>query len=56
MPTGLMGERIAIALAGLTGLMIGAAWVLLQTSEPKSVRPDATCVPIYYSGFECCKN
>lgn len=51
-------EKLAIAiLAIVLGVMMGAAWALSEIPD-QSVEAFATdtCVPVYYSGYECCKN
>jgi hypothetical protein len=47
-------------LIGLLALVLaaamGAAWALVQVPDNQMESIGSQCVPVYYSGLECCKN
>jgi hypothetical protein len=49
-------EKLLIAaLSILLGIAMGAAWALSEIPDQKVESYGDTCIPIYYSGLECCK-
>jgi hypothetical protein len=46
---------VALLLAAAMGVAMGAAGMLVQVPDREMEATLSTCVPIYYSGLECCK-
>jgi hypothetical protein len=48
-------EKLVIAIVALVlGAAMGAAWIAAEVRDEEKV-DWAECVPVYYSGLECCK-
>lgn len=50
-----MEKKIWAGLSLLLAAALGAATVLVQIPDQEMEATLGTCVPIYYSGLECCK-
>lgn len=49
-------EKILIAILAIAlGVAMGAAWILTKVPDQQVESYGSSCVPVYYSGLECCK-